>query len=104
MTTAVDSFRFGFRGCLWGICYSDVSFCPGFSGGGSSVRERSLGGGCRKLQETGEDTLWGRPPHHRLHLLPGILHQTLQAPAYGQHLETLSQSAEGAWPYVCVNV
>lgn len=72
--------------------------CPRVSGGRSSIRERSLGGGRRKLQETGEDSVWGRPPHHRLHLLLGIFHQTLQAPAYGQHLEALSQSAEGGWP------
>lgn len=71
---------------------------PGVSGGRSGVRECSLGRGRRKLQETGKDSVRGCPPYHCLHLLPGILHQMLQAPAYGQHLEALPQSTEGGWP------
>lgn len=67
------------------------------SGWRSGVRERSLGRGRRKLQETGEDSVRRCAPHHRLHLLLGILHQTIQAPAYGQYLEALPQSAEGGW-------
>lgn len=39
--------------------------------------------------------MWGCPPHHCLHLLPGLLHQTLQATSDGELLEALPQSAEG---------
>lgn len=65
-------------------------------GGGAGLRERPLGRGSGELQEAGEDPLRRRAPHHRLHLLPGILHQTLQAATHGADLETLSQPAEGA--------